>query len=57
MQNTHLEWGSYLSAEMQSVYSPAPADWAVKEAMSILIKDQFVKPPKWLKSNFYYVKE
>ena len=26
--------GSYLSAEMQSVYSTAPADWAIQGQMS-----------------------
>ena len=25
----HTFWGFYLSTEMQSVYSTAPADWAI----------------------------
>ena len=36
----HLLWGSYPSAEMQSVYSTATTDWALILEMNFLFKKQ-----------------
>ena len=37
IQDTCWRWGSYSSAEMQSVYSTAPVDWALLNRFVLLI--------------------
>ena len=34
IQNNRLEWGSYPSAEKQSVYSTTPANWVMHSFIS-----------------------
>ena len=44
ISRTHIGWGSYPSIEVQSVYSTAPADWAMNSSIWSNIRYKQVLP-------------